>query len=169
MLSFAIDALGRVQTQIPFFSFKSGEVSLEIILTTSYHLSVVFYFMRTVAFDTFRSMHTTHEGHLSLFLTIFTLIDTRIHICSLNCCNVTSDIKAFVDVTFNLGTTLRVLYINPNYCYIRFRKNFNNMGVESKNNVIENISSLENSLDNVWCYWKVSVFDIIENTQNLKI
>jgi len=149
MLSFVIDALERVQTQIPFFSFKSGEVSLEVSLTISCYLSVMFYFMRTVAFDTFRSMHTTHEGHISLFLTILTLIDTRIHICSLNCCNVTSDIEAFVDVTFGLGTTLRVLFINPNHCYIRFRKNLNNMGVESKNNVIENISSLENSLDNV--------------------
>jgi len=83
--------------------------------------------MRTVVFDTFRSMHTTHEGHVSPFLTILTLIDTRIHICFSNCCNVTSDIEAFVNMTFSLGTTLRVLYINPNHCYIRFRKSFDNM------------------------------------------
>jgi len=52
-------------------------------------------------------------------LTILALWHSRIHVCSLNCSDETSNIKSFVDETFGLKAALRVPYIDPNDGYVR--------------------------------------------------
>jgi len=131
---FAVDVLERVQARFTFFSFKSGGISLEICLTTPHHLSVVFYLMGTIAFDIFGFMCMICKSCMS---SILALRDIWVHVCSLNHCNVTSNIKTSVNEVFSLGTTLRVPDINLDYSYVRFRRYFDDIGLGYKNSVIE--------------------------------
>ena len=94
-------------------------------------------------------MCLTSKYHVSLFPTIFILKNTRIHISSLNYCNITSNIEASVYKVFHLGAVLEILDINSDYNHIKFKRHFNDTRVESKNNIIENVSILKNPFDNI--------------------
>ena len=61
----------------------------------------------------------------------------------------TFNIKAFVNNAFSLGTVLRVLDINLDHSYVRFGRHFDNTGSRHENNIIENISSLDNFLNDI--------------------
>jgi len=125
--------------------------------------------MGIIVFNTFGPMHVTHKSHVSLFPTILALRDTWVYICFLNCCNVTSNIEASVDDAFSLGTTFRVPDIDTDDSHVRFGRCFDNMRLGCENSIIENMSGLNDPLNNVCYYKKVNIFDIIRYTQNLEI
>jgi len=81
----------------------------------------------------------------------------------------TSNIKASVDDTFSLITTFRVLDINPDHIHVRFRRCFNDIRLGCENSAIENMSGLNDPLNNVCYYEEVSIFNIIRYIQNLEI
>ena len=151
------------------FSFKSGRISLEIHLTISHQLSIIFYLMEIIVFDIFRPMYVTHKSHVFPFPTILVLRDIWVYICFSNCCNMTSNIKASVGDTFSLITTFRVLDINPDHIHVRFRRCFNDIRLGCENSAIENMSGLNDPLNNVCYYEEVSIFNIIRYIQNLEI
>ena len=113
------------------FSFKSKEVSFEIHFTTPHHLSLVLYLVKTIIFNTFRSMCLTSKYHISLFPTILILKNTRIYISFLNYYNITSDIEASFYEIFHLGTVLEIPDINSDYNHIRFKRHIDDTRVES--------------------------------------
>ena len=90
-----------------------------------------------------------HKDYVPLFPTIFALRNARIHVCSLDNHNVAFYVETSVDKIFSLSTVLRVLYANPNDCYVRFWRSFDNIRMEHKNNVIENVGCLKNSFIDV--------------------
>jgi len=76
---------------------------------------------------------------------------------------------SFVFDTFSLRATLSILCVNPNYSHVKLGESFNNLGLRSKNNIIEYISSLNDLFNNIRYDWDVSVFNVIRNAQDLKI
>ena len=105
--------------------------------------------MQTITLGIFGSMCMTHKGCVLLFPTILVLRNSRIHVCSLDHCNVVFYIKISVNKVFSLSVTLRVSYVDLDNCYIRIWRSFDNVRVECKNNIIENVSCLKNSFNNV--------------------
>ena len=138
MFLFAINTFERMRAQFAFFILESKGVSLEIYLTAPYYLFIVINFKRSVAFDTFKTM--IHKSHIILFPAILTLWDTQIHICFSNSCNIMFNIKTSIDKVFCFGTTLRVLDVDPNYCYVRFGRSINNSKIEDKGNIFKYVS-----------------------------
>jgi len=125
--------------------------------------------MGIIVFDIFGPMYVTHKSYVSLFPTILVLRDIWVHVCSSNCYNITSNIETSVDDTFSLRTTFRVSDIDPNHSHVRFGRYFDNIRLECENSVIENMSGLNDPLNNICCYREVNIFDIIRYTQNLEI
>ena len=60
-------------------------------------------------------------------------------------------VEASIDDIFHLWTILGILDINPDYKHITFRRHFDNVRLGYENNIIENISSLNNFLNDIWC------------------
>jgi len=60
-------------------------------------------------------------------------------------------VEASIDDIFHLWTILEILDINPDYKYIRFKRHFDNVRLKYEDNIIENISSLNNFLNDIWC------------------
>ena len=48
---------------------------------------------------------------------VFTLEDTRVYICSMNGSSVASNIKASIDQSFGILTTLSIPNVYPDNCY----------------------------------------------------
>ena len=103
------------------------------------------------------------------FSTILALRNARIYVYTIDCGNITANVKKSVDKFFSLRATLSILYVNPNYSHIRLEESFNNLGLRSKNNIIEYVSSLNDLFNNIRYDWDVSFFNVIRNTQDFEI
>jgi len=68
-------------------------IGFEICLATPCHVSIMFDFVRNIALDIFGTMHLIHKGSVALFPAIFALRNTQVHVCAMNCTDVTSYIK----------------------------------------------------------------------------
>jgi len=75
---------------------------------------MVFRFVTSVTLDTLQSLNSTRHGGVSLFPTIFTLWNTRVHVDSSDCGDILSHIKAPINKAFGLTPTLNIPDINPN-------------------------------------------------------
>jgi len=63
----------------------------------------------TITFNVFHLLNSTHICQVILFLVVFTLGNTRVHVG-----NEASDIKPPIDEAFHLHFILYILYVNPN-------------------------------------------------------
>jgi len=63
---------------------------------------------------------------MSLFPTVFTLRNTWVHVSTMNCSDVASNVEVSIDETFGFETTLNVSNIEPYNGYIQFRRDFDN-------------------------------------------
>jgi len=109
----------------------------------------MFNFVRIIALDAFGTMHIVCKGSIVLFPAIFALRDIWVHVCAMDCSDVTSYIKAFINETFNLRATLSILYINPDNSHIRLGRHFNYLRSKSKKDIIEDVCRLNNLFNNV--------------------
>ena len=82
--------------------------------------------VQTITFYALRSLNPTYTNCMFPLPTIFVLRNSQIHICTSNCSNVATNIKAPVNEIFGFGTALNVPNVNSNDGYIRFRENFDN-------------------------------------------
>jgi len=71
-------------------------------------------------------MHTICESSVFLFPAVLALEDIRIHVCTTDSCNVTSNVEASVDEILSFRTTLRILNVDLDNSYVRFRRGFDN-------------------------------------------
>ena len=124
------------------FCFKSQGVSLEISLTTSCHLLIMFNFVGTIILDTFRAIYMICKSCITLFPAIIILQNTRIYVCALDCCNMTVDVEIPINKILGIRTTLSIPYINPDHYYVRFERSFDNSRAGGKNNIIKDVSGL---------------------------
>ena len=70
---------------------------------------------------------------------LLVLQNTRIHICTMNNGDKATDIETVVDEWFGCQTTLRILYINLYYHYIRSQEYLDNMQFRCDFSVVENM------------------------------
>ena len=101
-----------------FLSFKPRRVIFKISLVTLYYLSIVFDFMRTITLLTLSTMCIASESGVFPLPTILALKNTKVHIGSLNDCNMLIYVKTSVNKTFSLCTTLKVPNVNPYNNYV---------------------------------------------------
>ena len=62
---------------------------------------MVFDLVRSIVFDTFRSLNSANKGNISPFSAVFILGNTRIHVSPINNSNVASYIEVMVDKGFS--------------------------------------------------------------------
>ena len=147
---FIVQIFEGVRIWFALFYFESRWIHLEVCLITSGKVMIMLNLMRSITFDIARFLSLIHEGSVSPLLTVLILEDIRIHIYSLNYCDMTSYIKALVDQRFSGSTTLQVLYINPNNRHVWFEKNFDYMQFWSNVNIVKNISGLDDWFHCTW-------------------
>lgn len=58
-------------------------------------------------------LYSVYICHVTLFSTVFTLWNTRIHVHAMNCDNKASYIKSSVNETLGLRSALSIPYIDP--------------------------------------------------------
>lgn len=125
--------------------------------------------MWAIILNASRTIYTTCESSMSPFPAVLVLGDARIYVYTSDSCNVASNAEASVDEILYFGTTLKIPNVNSNNSHIRFRRGFNNLRIWDKYSIIENISCLKSSFNYIGGDWKVHIFDIIENVQDLEI
>ena len=103
--------------------------------------------MRPIALYTFDLLNMTNLCHVSPFLIIFTLWDSQIYICSLNCSNKAFYVKVSIDDLFHVGTVLNIPYVNPNNSHIRFKWDLDNSRLGYKYYIIKDIISFKNTFN----------------------
>ena len=122
---------------IIFLGFESKYISLEISLATPYHVLIMLYFVRAIAFDISGIMCMACKTCITPFPTVLTLWYTRVHVCALNCHNMITNVKAPTDEIFSLEATLCILYVNPNYCHTWFRGSFDDAWSRGKDDIVK--------------------------------
>ena len=112
VFSFAINIFEKVSIRLFFLSFEFKSVSFKVSLITLCYFPVMFNSMRTIVLLVFSIIYTISKSGIFPLLVIFVLRNARVHISSLDNCNILSYIEIFVNKTLSLCTILRV----PN-CY----------------------------------------------------
>lgn len=128
MFTLAINTLEWVSTRFFFLSFKSRRICFKVGLITPCYLSVMLDFMITVAFGAI--CMTSKSGMIPL-LTILVLRNIRVHIGSLDSCNLLTYIETSVNRTLCFCTILRIPNIDPYNNYIWLRRQSDNMWMRS--------------------------------------
>jgi len=70
--------------------------------------------VRAIALDVFGFLNMIGQSCMSPSPVVLALRNTRIHIGSLNCCDKPPYIKASINKTLSLTTTLNIPNVNPN-------------------------------------------------------
>ena len=89
--------LEHVWAWFSFLCFESRRVCFFICLATPPKFTMVFWFVRTVAFDTLRSLYSARECYMTPLPAVLALGYTQIHVSISNSCNILADIEASVD------------------------------------------------------------------------
>ena len=106
-------------------------------------MTVVFDLVRSIVFDTFRSLNFTSKGSIFLFSAVLILGDTRIHVGLMNDGNVASYIEVMVGKSFSYWSILGVPDVNSNNSYIWLERNFDDTKSKSNVDVFENMSGFD--------------------------
>ena len=93
---------------------------------------MVFSQVQFIAFNTLRVLYSARVSSVIPFLTLLALWDIQVHVCSLNSCNKTTNIKASVDKISCIYTTLRALDIKPYDSHVWLGEYFDNSRLGNK-------------------------------------
>ena len=77
--------------------FQALEISLGISFTTPCKVAVVFKLMKAIAFHALRPLNSAWECHMFLLLTILTLRNSEVYICSADGSNMASNIEVSIN------------------------------------------------------------------------
>ena len=146
VIAMAVRVLENMWTQFTFFSFKVQWVCFFVGFAAPPKLTIVFRFVRSITFNVLQSLDSTRHDSMSLFPTIFTLRNIGVHVSTSNDSDIPSYIKVLINEAFSLTPTLNIPDVNPNDRHNWIRRNFDNLWVWGKNNIIENLILLDNLL-----------------------
>jgi len=147
MIPFAVGTLEGMRARLALFGFKSRRIGFCIRFTAPTEFSMMFRFVQPIAFDTFGSLDAARVCGMSPFPAVFTLGDSRIHVCSLYRSDVFAHIEASVNEEFSISPALHIPNINPNDGHVGFGRDLDNPWFGCEENVIENMILFENSFD----------------------
>ena len=129
VFSFAINIFEKVSIRLFFLSFEFKSVSFKVSLITLCYFPVMFNSMRTIILLVFSIIYTISKSGMFPLLVIFVLRNARVHISSLDNCNILSYIEIFVNKTLSLCTILRVPNIDLYNSYIWLRRSLNDIRI----------------------------------------
>ena len=104
-----------------------NKIGLKVGFTTLYYIFVVFEFMRSIAFLTFRPICLVCKYSMFPFSAVFVLRDAWIYISFSDSGNILTNVKTSVYKHFCFHTVLKILNVNPYDSHIWFGKCFDNM------------------------------------------
>ena len=135
VVSFAVGALKGVRAWFALLGFGSGRINFSISFATPTEFSMMFRFVRPIAFDAFGSLDSTRECGMPPLPAIFALGDSWIHICSSNRSDIVAHIEAPVNEEFSILPALYIPNINPNNSHIGFWRDFDDPWFGCKRNI----------------------------------
>jgi len=115
-----------VRTRIALLSFEPRRIRFGVSFTTSSKLTMMFSYMRAIAFYTFRSLDMAYPCQMTPLPTILALRDTRIHVGAFHYHDDTFYIEMSVNNFLSIITVFGIPYINPDNSHVRFRKDLDN-------------------------------------------
>ena len=101
VISFTVGALEGVRARFALFGFKSRRVDFSVSFTTPTKFSMMFRFVRPVAFDAFGSLDLARECGMFPFPAVFTLGDSRIHVRSSDRSDMVAHIEILIMIKIN--------------------------------------------------------------------
>ena len=140
-----------VWTQFAFFGFEMWRVDFVIGFAAPTKIMMVLWLVRSITLYVFWAMNPVRESWITLFPTVFTLRNTRVHISHSNHRNKPSDIETSIYKAFSLSsTTLSIPYINPHNCHIWFGRHFNHLWFGYESNIVEDLVLFDDSFYITW-------------------
>ena len=125
--------------------------------------------MWPIAPYTFSSLNTANTCCMAPLPTILTLWHSRVHVCAMNCCNITSYVKSTINNGLGVLTCLSVPDVNPYDSHVWLGRHLDNTRFWGKYNVVENVIILENIFNFIWSNTTVSFLADKRNTHNLEV
>ena len=119
MITFTDRIFKRVWAWFLLFCFKFGWVNSKIHFVIPYEMSVMFTLVWTIILNVLQFLNLTSKSNMTLFLAVFALGSTRIHVCIMNGHNIASNIEALVNQILSFLYTLGIPNIYLNNSYIR--------------------------------------------------
>ena len=106
-------------------------------------------------------MYSVYKCGIFLFPAILVLRNTGVCVGSLNSCNMMPYIKVFVNKALGFYTILWVPNVNLDDSYIRFRRSFDYMSLESKDYIVEKIGFLNYLFNLIISYGRECIVRVI--------
>ena len=116
MVSFAIYALEDMGTWLS--TIGSHVICFLVFHATPCFLSVVFGIMSSIALSAPGDMRAIAQYRMFPLLTVFTLRNSWVHVCSANGRNKLSNVKSTIDDVLCTRTALGIPDVHPYYCFI---------------------------------------------------
>ena len=95
--------------------------------------------MEAIAFQASSSLKMTWEGSVIPLPAVLVLWDTRVHIYPSDSSNEATDIEAVIYEFFGCWSVLWILDVDPDNSHIRLGGNFDNIGLGSDVDIIEDV------------------------------
>ena len=128
MTTIVVQAFECVGAEFSFLCFQSRKVDLIVCFAALSKFSVVLWLVRAITLNTFGALYSVQESGVAPFLAVLALGNSWVHVCSLDSNNVLSNIKAPVNEHLGIHSTLDVPNIDPYDGYIRFGRDFDDLG-----------------------------------------
>ena len=130
---------------------------------------MIFRKMRPIASHTLSSLNTTNTCHITPLPTILALWHSRVHIHTIDRCNIASYIKSPIYYGFGILTCLGVPDVDPYNSHVRFGRHLDNVRLWSKYDVVEDVIILEDFFNFIWSNTTVSFLTNKRDTHNLEV
>ena len=80
------------------FHFKIQQIDFKVCFAIPGKVTVVFDFIRPIAFNIFRSLNSACKSSMFLFPVVLTLGDTKIHVCAANSSDIAPNVKTPINI-----------------------------------------------------------------------
>jgi len=110
-----------------------------------------------------------HECGVFSLPAVLALWDAGVHVHVVNGSNKAANIKAAVDECLGCQATLKVPYVDPNYCHIRFRGYFDNVWFICDVDIVKYVCRFDERFYHFRVNKHISAFYHIGNAKDFKI
>ena len=121
-------------------------VGLEISFATPGEIVVMFGFIEAFIFQAPHILKAVCEGSMTPLPAVLALWDTRIHVHPFNSSNKATNVEASIYKFFGCRSILWIPDVDPDDGYIKFRGDFDNIGLGIDVNVVEYVGSFNECL-----------------------
>ena len=100
---------------------------------------MVFGKVRAITPHTLKSLYTTDSCHMTPLPAVLALWYAWVHICTLNCCDETTNVEPSVNDFLSIGSVLCVPNVNLYDGHVGFEGYLNDVWFRGEDNVIEQV------------------------------